>query len=76
MFLFIAIGYRFYSTDFYYFNGNGEIAAKRLTNSLKKVKIFKSMEVLHSWLVRMLHMHEVIGSSPITSTTSNLKLTS
>lgn len=26
------------------------------------------MEVLHSWLVRMLHMHEVIGSSPITST--------
>ena len=28
------------------------------------------MEVLHSWLVRMLHMHEVIGSSPITSTKS------
>ena len=29
------------------------------------------MEVLHSWLVRMLHMHEVIGSSPITSTNGN-----
>src|SRR5699024_7488698 len=27
------------------------------------------------WLVRMLHMHEVIGSSPITSTSQNLKRT-